>query len=100
MELYQAPPVYEKEVYYDENKQIKLMLVVNTFRGNEYLHLRKYYLDFHEDWRPSSEGVSMPLNIENSQQLFAGLVEILSLAEAKNFLEEHFKELLDEIYIE
>jgi hypothetical protein len=41
----------------------------------------------------------MPLDIENAQELFTGLVEILSLAESKSILEEEFKEILDQIYL-
>ena len=98
MELYEAPPVYEKIVHYNEDKEIQVRLTVNTFRGIEYLHLRKYYLAFSEEWLPSPEGIAMELDLDNSRELFAGLVEILSLAESKDILEEHFKDFLDQIY--
>mgnify|MGYP001168421047 FL=1 len=98
MELHEAPPMFEKIIHMDEAKNIQVRLSVNTFRGIEYLHLRKYYLDFEEEWKPSKEGVAMELDFNNSRELFAGLVEILSLAEAKDVLEIHFKEYLDEIY--
>jgi len=98
MELHEAPAVYEKVVHYDEVKEIQVRLVVSTFRGIEYLHLRKYYLDFNEEWKPTPEGVAMQLDFNNSRELFAGLIEILSLAESKAILEEYFKDYLDEIY--
>tara|TARA_A100001037_G_scaffold282137_1_gene286470 strand:- start:750 stop:1049 length:300 start_codon:yes stop_codon:yes gene_type:complete len=98
MELHEAPPAFEKVVHVDEEKNIQVRLSVNTFRGIEYLHLRKYYLDFDEEWKPSKEGVAMELDFNNSRELFAGLVEILSLAEAKDILETYFKDYLDEIY--
>jgi len=98
MELHEAPPVYEKIVHYNEDKEIQVRLTVNTFRGIEYLHLRKYYLAFSEEWLPSPEGIAMELDLDNSRELFAGLVEILSLAESKDILEEHFKDFLDQIY--
>ena len=41
----------------------------------------------------------MPVDLENVQELFRGLVEILSLAESKSILESEFKEILDEIYL-
>ena len=41
----------------------------------------------------------MPVDLENVQELFTGLVEILSLAESKSILESEFKEILDEIYL-
>ena len=45
-----------------------------------------------------SKGIGIPLDIENSKQLFTALAEIISLAEAKDVLETHFKDTLDEIY--
>ena len=92
-----APTKYERVISEGDTEQLRL--VINTFRGVEYLSLRKYYLDFDEEWLPSKEGVSMPIDIENVQELFTGLVEILSLAESKSILEEEFKEILDQIYL-
>ena len=98
MQLHEAPPVYERIIHYNEDKQSHVRLTVSTFRGIEYLHLRKYYLAFDEEWMPSPEGIAMELDFDNSRELFAGLVEILSLAESKDILEEHFKDFLDQIY--
>ena len=98
MELYTAPEEYSRIIHYDESKEIQVRLTINTFRGIEYLHLRKYYLAFTEEWLPSPEGIAMELDFDNSRELFAGLVEILSLAESKDILEEHFKDFLDQIY--
>ena len=92
-----TPPIYEKVIQEKEAEQVRL--VINTFRGVEYISLRKYYLNFEEEWLPSKEGISMPLDLDNSRELFVGLVEILSLAESKSILEEEFKEILDEIYL-
>ncbi len=99
MEIFEAPPVYEKEIHYNDARQEKIMLTINSFRGVEYLHIRKYYQDFDEDWKPSKDGIAMPLDFSNSKNLFSALVEILSLSEVKGVLEEHFKEILDEIYL-
>jgi hypothetical protein len=99
MELYEAPELYEKVVHYDEQKEVQVRLTVNSFRGVEYLHLRKYYLDFDEEWKPSPEGIAMPLDFNNSRELFSGLVEILSLAESKEIIEEHFEDLLRDLYL-
>ena len=98
MELHTAPAMYEKLINYDEVKEIQTRLLVNEFRGVEYLHLRKYYLDFTEEWKPSSEGIAIPLDIQNSRELFTGLVEILSQAESENILEEHFSDIIDKMY--
>jgi hypothetical protein len=91
----------DEEIYWkviNETPDKQLRLVVNEFRGVEYLHLREYYMDFDEVWMPSNKGVSMPLTFENSKELFAGLLEILSLAESKELIVEHFKELIENTY--
>lgn len=99
MELHESPEVYEKVVHYDEQKEVQVRLTVSSFRGVEYLHLRKYYLDFDEEWKPTPEGIAMPLDFNNSRELFSGLVEILSLAESKEIIEEHFEDLLKDLYL-
>lgn len=99
MELHEAPEIYEKVIHYDSQKEIQIRLTINSFRGVEYLHLRKYYLDFDEDWKPSPEGIAMPLDFNNSRELFSGLVEILSLAESKEIIEEHFQDLIQGVYL-
>ena len=99
IELHSAPSVYEKEIHYDEDKGQKIYLMVNTFKGNEYLHLRKYYQDFDEVWKPSKEGIAMKLDFDNSRELFTALVEILSLAESKKVIEENFKDFIDNIRV-
>lgn len=91
-----ADDVYWKVIHETPDKQIRL--VVNEFREVEYLHLREYYLDFEEVWLPSNKGVSMPITLENTKELFAGLLEILSLAESKALIHETFKELIEETY--
>lgn len=98
IELYQAPEAYSRVIHYDEAKEVQVRLTINTFRGVEYLHLRKYYMDFNEEWKPTPDGVAMPLDFSNSRELFSGLVEILSLAESKQLIEEHFSDLIEDIY--
>ena len=93
---FSTPSIYERVI--NEKDNIQVRLVINTFRGVEYLSLRKYYLDFEEEWLPSKEGISIPLDLDNTQELFTGLVQILSLAESKSIIEDEFKEILDEIY--
>ena len=98
MELHTAPEAYSRIIHYDPLKETQVRLTINTFRGIEYLHLRKYYLDFDEEWKPTQEGIAMPLDFENSRELFSGLVEILSLAESKAIIEEHFSDLIQGLY--
>lgn len=90
--------IYSHIVYYDDEKDIQVRIGINVFRDVEYLFFRKYYRDFEGDWRPSTDGVNMPLGIENSKELFRGLVEILSLAESKQVIIDSFKDLIEETY--
>ena len=99
MNIYDAPEAYEKVISQNADGTEQVKLTVNEFRGTEYLHLRKYYLDFDGDFKPSKDDVAMALDFQNSKALFERLVEILSLAEVKDALETHFKEILDEIYL-
>jgi hypothetical protein len=98
VDLHTAPEAYSRVIHYDTVKEQQVRLTINTFRGVEYIHLRKYYLDFDEEWKPTPEGVAMPLNFNNSREMFSGLVEILSLAESKSIIEEHFSDLLQDLY--
>jgi|TARA_R110001592_G_scaffold258846_1_gene522651 hypothetical protein len=99
IELHNAPPVYEKLIHYNEEKHERVYLTVNSFRNIEYLHIRKYYLDFDEEWKPTKDGIAIPIDFNNSKALFEGLVEILSISEVKTVLETHFKDVLDKIYL-
>mgnify|MGYP001491239895 FL=1 len=98
MDLHSAPEAYSRIIHYDTVKEQQVRLTVNTFRDIEYIHLRKYYLDFDEEWKPSPEGIAMPLDLNNSREMFSGLIEILSLAESKAVIEEHFLDLIQELY--
>ncbi len=98
MELHEAPEMYERIIHLDAVKQTQVRLTVSTFRGIEYLSLRKYYMDFEEEWKPSKEGITMPIDFINSRELFIGLTEILSLAESKEVIIEYFGDLLEDMY--
>lgn len=88
--------VYSRIITNDGFKQVRLY--VNEFRDVEYLHIREFYLDFDEEWKPTQKGISIPLEIETSKELFIALSEILSLAESRKVLEEVFGETLRSIY--
>lgn len=98
MNLYDAPAKYEKVISINEDNSEQVRLVVNSFRGKEYLHLRKYYQDFDEEWKPSKDGIAMSIDFENTRSLFEGLVEIISLAESKEILEREFSDLINQTY--
>jgi len=87
---------YSKIIVSEPYRQVRL--TVNEFREEEYLHFREYYLDFEEEWKPSKEGISMAIDFSNTRELFIGLTEILSLAESKEVIEEHFADLIQDIY--
>ena len=67
MTLHEAPEIYEKIISENEEATEQIRLTINTFRDVEYLHLRKYYLDFDGDFKPSKDGVAMKLNFSNSR---------------------------------
>ena len=90
--------VYEKIILEQEDKEIQYRLVVSTFRDVEYVHIRKYYLDFEGEYKPTKEGVCIPFELNSLSNLFEGLVELLSLSESKNIIQEHFKDLLTDLY--
>jgi hypothetical protein len=99
MEIHEAPEEYTKVIHYDQDKEEQIRLIVSTFRSVEYLSIRKYYLDFEEEWKPSNVGITIPMSIDISKELFVALTEILSLAESKEVIETHFKDLINDIYI-
>ncbi len=90
--------IYSRIIYWDLEKNLQIRVGINEFRDVEYLFVRKYYLDFEGEWKPSKEGVTMPLGLENSRELFTGLIEILSLAESKQIIIDYFKDLIEETY--
>ena len=92
-----APSIYEKVIQETETEQVRL--VINTFRDVEYFSVRKYYLDFEEEWKPSKDGITMPIDFNNTRNLLAGMLEIVSLAESKDIIEQEFKAVLDQIYL-
>ena len=40
----------------------------------------------------------MPIDFNNSRELFRSLIEIISLAESKELIEEHFGDLISRVY--
>ena len=98
IQIHEPAPLYEHIIHYDEEKQVQVRVSVNTFKGVEYLHLRKYYMDFFEEWKPTPEGIAMPIDFNNSRELFRALTEILSLAESREIIEENFQDLVNNLY--
>ena len=96
--LYNAPAVYEREIHYNKDNHEKTFVMVNTFRWEEYIHIRKYYKDFDEEWKPTKDGIEIKMDFDKTRGLFDAVVEILSISEVKDVLSTHFKENLDNIY--
>ena len=46
IDIWQEPEEYSRIIHVTEDGTMQVRLTVNTFRGVEYLHLRKYYLSF------------------------------------------------------
>ena len=90
--------VYERTIWQDEPGFNQVKVVVNNFRGKEYLHIRKYYLDFDGEFQASNQGLAIPLEVESTIELFKAVAEILSLAECKEVIEEYFGDTIREIY--
>lgn len=89
--------VYSKIIYSENFKQIRM--TISEFKDIEYIHFREYYLDFDEEWKPTSKGVHIPLELETSKELFRGISEILSLAENRQVIEEYFSEIIQDAYV-
>lgn len=88
--------IYSKVLANFPDKQLRL--TISEFRDVEYLHIREYYLDFDEEWKPTSRGISFPVDIETTLELFRGISEVISLAENRAVIEEYFADTIQEIY--
>jgi hypothetical protein len=45
-----------------DNGQTRLVIQRSTFKGTERLDVRRYYLADDGEWRPTRQGVSVPMN--------------------------------------
>lgn len=83
--------VYEKLIEENVAKGFRIYLTVSEFRGETYLHFRKYFLSYEEDWLPSQEGVSMTLSIENTCAIIDGVLDILSQSEGEQVITKYYE---------
>ena len=86
----ESPIQYEKTIYENEAKAYQLRLVVNEFRGVQYIHLRKYFLTYEGEYQASKEGISMEAGLSNIYSLLDGLLEIVSHEEAIEAVNTYF----------
>lgn len=85
-------------IWEDTDGYTQYRLSVSSFMGKEYLHIRKYYLDFSDEYLPTKEGVSFPLTIELARNLFTASCALLASAESKEIIEEYFKDIIVAAY--
>lgn len=82
-------------------KWIQWRVTVNIFRGQEYLHLRKYFMDIDGEFIPSKEGACIPVNIQRLANLVSGIMKMLSDAEALNSVLENLdNDTLERLFTE
>ena len=74
-------PELSVEFFHNPDKDEKFFITINSFRGVEYFHLRKYYKDFEGDFVPSNEGVAFPATLESTLSIFDALCSILESEE-------------------
>ena len=86
----EEPELYERIIYQNDDKFYQLRLVVNEFRGQQYVHIRKYFLTYEGEYQASREGVSMVASINNIYSLLDGLLEIVSKEEAIEAINTYF----------
>ena len=56
-------------------------LTVTEFRGEQYLNIREYFLDFDSEWQPTKKGISVPLELTFTSNLLEGLKNLVSEGE-------------------
>ena len=96
----QSDELYEKLIYDNQDKFYQLRLVVNEFRGKQYVHVRKYFMTYEGDYQASREGISMEASMNNIFSLLDGLIEICSKEEAVDVINKYFGDKLKELEAE
>jgi hypothetical protein len=86
--------LYEKVISENDDKGSQLRLVVSEYRGQQYIHLRKYFLSYEGDWVPTKEGATMPATIQSVFALLDGLIELCSKEETESTIIKYFAEKL------
>ena len=91
------PELYEKLIYQNDDKFYQLRLVVNEFRGKQYVHVRKYFMTYEGEYQASKEGISMEASMSNILSLLDGLMEIVSKEESTAVIYKHFSDKILEL---
>lgn len=90
----ESDELYEKLIYDNQDKFYQLRLVVNEFRGKQYIHIRKYFMTYEGDYQASREGISMEASMNNIFSLLDGLMEICSKEESAALIAQYFGDKL------
>lgn len=64
-----------------EYKEKQFRLAISEFRGELYLSVREWYMSFEGDFKPTTNGFTIPYNLHSTSALYNGLTAILSRAE-------------------
>lgn len=87
-------------ITHDTEKHEQYRLQVKHFRGKEWLHFRRYYLTFEGDWAPTRDGISLPMEMSTTTNLFKALVQIISVSESRDVLSLYLADILRDLYDE
>lgn len=93
----EEPELYEKLIYENQDKFYQLRLVVNEFRGKQYVHIRKYFMTYEGDYQASREGISMEASMNNIFSLLDGLMEICSKEESTELITKYFSDKISDL---
>jgi hypothetical protein len=89
--------LYEKILFSNEDKNFDVRVVLSEFKGNEYLHVRKYFQSYEGDYLPSKEGISIPASLVNVYKLLDILIELCAMHESIEAINTHFSTRLKEL---
>lgn len=82
----------------DGTEQIRM--TVNEFREVQYLHIRKYYLDFDESWQPTPKGIAIPITITSIVNMFNALAKLLAKSDVLHIILENCSDPIKELVYE
>jgi hypothetical protein len=91
--------LYDKIIYENPDKGYQYRLVVSDFRGEQYLHVRKYFQTYEGDFVPSKEGATFIASMDNIYALLDGLIELTSKAESVESVTQHFRDKIKDLNI-
>ena len=86
--------LYERLIEENLEKGFQVRLVINDFRDDTYIQLRKYLLTYEGEWQASREGISIPASIENIHSLLYGLLDICAKAEGEEVIKFFYDEVV------